>query len=371
MKTSRFISAAAVCLALVGCSQSASVKGVIEGAAGKNVVVKMLDVNTYNTVDTLKLGSDGSFKTSVDVKKGQPEFVYLFVGDNKVASLLLSEGDKVSVKADTLGNYTVEGSEESVKLQEVEASYAAFMQKVYSLKTETTEELQKKISKIYVDYYRDRMKYIVSNSKSLTVVPVLFQNVGENFPVFSQESDAIIFGGIADSLSTVYPDSKYVKALKEEAKKRSDRLEVSLSLRAAEEVGFPDFELPDENGKMVRLGSIDKKVILLHFWTATDNVSKMFNKDVLAPVYRDYKDKGLEIVAVSYDTDKVLWGTTVKNQKSGWINLCDGLGLSSKVFGLYPTDKLPVSFFIVDGELVDSSSVKDEASLRRFLDSKL
>lgn len=371
MRSSRFLSAAAVCLALVGCSQSASVKGVLEGAAGKNVIVKVLDVNEYDTVDTVKVASDGSFKTSLEVRKGHPEFVYLYYGDTKVASLLLSKGDAVTVNADTLGNYSVEGSEESVRLQQVEKSYADFMGKVYSLRGEAMADYQKKLSKIYVDYYRDRMKYVITNSKSLTVIPVFYQYVGEGFPVFSQESDAIVFNSVLDSLKTVYPESKYVKALEAEAKRRSDALEVGMSIRSAEEVGYPDFDLPDENGKVVRLSDVDKKVVMLYFWTATDNASKMFNKDVLAPVYKDYKDKGFEIVAVSYDTDKVLWGTTVRSQKGGWINLCDGLGTASKVLGLYPTRKLPVSFFIVNGELRDVRSVKDEASLRRFLDSVL
>ena len=61
------------------------------------------------------------------------------------------------------------------------------------------------------------MKYVITNSKSLTVIPVFYQYVGEGFPVFSQESDAIVFNSVLDSLKTVYPESKYVKALEAEA----------------------------------------------------------------------------------------------------------------------------------------------------------
>ena len=121
---SRFASFVAAAVVAASCGRTASVEAVIADAASSDGVVKLLDVNRFEVLDTVKADSNGKLSYKVSVEKGQPEFVYLFHKDKKVASLILQNGDKVSVTADTLGNYTVEGSEESVKLAQIEKDYA-------------------------------------------------------------------------------------------------------------------------------------------------------------------------------------------------------------------------------------------------------
>ena len=103
-------------LALAACGEKASIRGTLADGAEKNVIVKQLDINVYRSIDTLKTGKDGSFRYSLDVKKGQPEFIYLFYGDTRIAALLLEAGETAVVKADTLGRYSVEGSKGSADL---------------------------------------------------------------------------------------------------------------------------------------------------------------------------------------------------------------------------------------------------------------
>ena len=83
-----FFFAAAV-IGLAACTQTANIKGVISDAPASEVVVKLLNVNQYQVVDTLKTDAAGKFSCKVEVAKGQPEFVYVFYKDRKVASLLL------------------------------------------------------------------------------------------------------------------------------------------------------------------------------------------------------------------------------------------------------------------------------------------
>ena len=107
-------------LFLASCSRNASVRGTLQQAPDSDIVVRLLDVNRYETLDTVRTGSDGSFKFKVKVAENDPEFVYLFYGDTKIASRLLESGDHVNVDADTLGHYSVKGSDESVRLMKVE-----------------------------------------------------------------------------------------------------------------------------------------------------------------------------------------------------------------------------------------------------------
>lgn len=360
---------------LSSCCSNAVIDGSLADAPSSQVVVKLLDVNRFDVLDTVSVDADGRFAYKMHIEKGQPEFVYLFHGDKRIASLLLDRGDKVIVKADTTGVYEVEGSEDCRLLAEVEKEFSDFSSSFLSLASrleqavpgsDNARELTREMGRVYTEYYRDRVKYVMEHPYSLTVIPVFYQSAGENLPVFGQDTDAIHFRNICDSLETVYPESKYVKSLRAEAERRADFLELRVRLQGAEEVGFPDIELSDVNAVRHRLSDVDAKVIMVHFWSSGDAMQKMFNLDVLRPVYGDFHSKGFEIYQVALDADKAVWARTVKDQGLEWINVCDVLGLNSPAARSYNVGSLPVSFFIADGELVNAM-VSDEASLRALL----
>lgn len=380
MNMSRFSRISAVAAAVVfaaACTGGARIDGTLEGAASTDVIVKLLNINRYEILDTVKTDASGRFVCKVDVEKGQPEFVYLFHGDTKVASLLLEEGDKVAVDADTLGNFTVAGSEESLKLAQVEKDYAdaflrlnAIADRLAESTGKEAEALRKELGQEYVDYYRSCVRYVMENSSSLTAVPVLFQNFGAELPVFGQNTDALHFRNTADALEAVYPESRYVKALRQEADRRFGFLELEARLKNADEIGYPDIELPDIQARKVKLSQVQSPVVMIYFWSATDASQKMFNLDVLKKVYDDYHKRGFEIYQVSMDVDKALWAKVVKEQNLPWINVCDSRGAASPYALHYNLAALPAAYIICDGALVDGQDV-DEKSLRKLLEKLL
>ena len=380
MNMSRFsnvIRCAAAALLAAACTPTAKVEMTLDSAPSSEVVVKLLNINQYEVLDTLKTDASGKFSYKVNVEEGQPEFVYVYYKDKRVASLLLEAGDKVNVSADTLGNYTVQGSEESSRLALVEQEYSAAQKRLQALaiqmETASDEQmasLRQALAKEYVTYYRQCVKYILENSRSLTAVPVLYQNFGPELPVFSQNTDAIHFVNVADSLALAYPQSKYVRALRKEAERRYGYMELEAKLRTVSPVGFPDIVLPDINAQQVRLSEVDSKVIMLFFWDPSNANQKMFNLDILESLHNDYHEKGFEIYQVALTTDKAAWAQIVKKQNLPWINVCDRLGAASQYVTTYNIPVLPATYIIADGELVDGEIV-DEKSLRRLLDKLL
>lgn len=375
---SKLFAFSAAALMTVACARTARIDAVISDADSLDIVVKVLDVNRFEVLDTVALDANGKFTYKVEVKKGQPEFVYLFNGDTKLASMILSTGDRVSVVADTTGRYTIEGSEESLKLAQVEQDYAKALARITALARRVEESvnadyalgLRQQMGKEYVDYYRSRVRYVMDNSRSLSVIPVFYQTFGPDFPVFGQVTDAIHFRNIADSLSLVYPDSKYVKTLRQEADRRFGYLEFEARMNAAEPISYPQIELPDIKGEKTKLTDVEAKVVMVHFWTATDAQQKMFNLDVLMPLYEKFHAKGFEIYQVSLDVDKGLWAQVVKEQKLPWISVCDANGAASVYARNYNISALPAFYIIADGELVDGSVV-DESSLRKVIADSL
>ena len=360
--------AAAVLAAASSCSDNVRISGTLEGAPDSKVVIKQLSGSSFNVLDTVKTDASGAYTYKMSLEEGQPEFVYVFNGDTKVASLLLQKGDKVKVVSDLNGGYTVEGSEESAKLKQVEDDFSSFM-KDFSVSVQAEDGPA--ASRKYIEYYRSRVKYILDNSKSLTSIPVLYQKVNEDFPVFGQTTDAVHFRSIHDSLALVYPGSKYVAALGKEAERRMNLLALEQKLSVANEAGFPDVELPSIDGKKVKISDLDSKLVMVYFWQASDAAQKMFNQDVLLPLYKTYHPKGLEIYSICLDTDKGLWASAVKSQGLPWVNVCDGLGAASPVVYVYNISQgLPVAFMIEDGVL-NPTTVSSEKELRSVLSSKL
>ena len=97
----------------------------------------------------------------------------------------------------------------------------------------------------------------------------------------------------------------------------------------------------------------------------------MFNLDLLKPVYEKYHSKGLEIFAVSLDTDKNIWANVVKSQNLPWINVCDGLGAASVAARVYNVSQIPMVYFIKDGQLLADVGVRDGKSLKKYIEKNL
>ena len=369
MKNFNLIGAALMLLLAVSCGKNTRIEGTLHEAPGKEVIVKLLDVNRFQVLDTVKTDAKGTFHYSLDLKEAQPEFIYLYYGERQIASLLLEKGDKVQVATDTLGVYSVEGSPESVELQQIEKDYNAFIREMNDI-LENDAQPDPALSRCYVNYYRDRLSYVVTHSKSITSVPVLFQQVNPSLPVFGQATDGILMRHICDSLKTVYPESRYVKALEKEAQRRVALMEVNNRISTAGEVGYIDITLPGMDGKPVTLSEVDKKVTMLYFWSSTAQ-QKMFNLDALVPIYNDFHDKGFEIYAVCLDDDKSAWAAAVRNQKLPWVNVCDTRGVQSPYVVSYGIGSLPMAWFLVDGVMDPDAKVSNAASIREYLRKKL
>ena len=369
MKSFKLAAGVALVLLAAACGKNTRIEGTLHETPDSQVIVKLLDVNRFQVLDTVKTDAKGQFTYALDLKDAQPEFVYLYYGDRQIASLLLQKGDKVKVETDTLGVYTVEGSEESLKLQKVEQEYNSFISDVNRiLSRENTPEGP--LSRRYVAYYRDRVAYVMGNSKSLTVVPVLFQQVNPTFQVFGQPTDGIMMQAICDSLKTVYPESRYVRALEKEAQRRISVLEMNNRLQNADEVGYIDISLPGIDGQNIKLSDKLGKVTMIYFWQATTE-QKLFNLDALVPIYEQFANKGFEVYAVSLDNDKAAWAAAIRNQKLPWVNVCDTRGAQSPYVSAYGIGSLPMVWFIVDGNIDNEAKVRNAEDIKDYLRSKL
>lgn len=339
MKRFNFPAIAALALFSFSCNPVSVVNLTVDGISeGRTITVK----TSFGTLDSLRTDRSGSVCLKTSVQKTDPEFVHFYLDDTNVASAILKSGDRIKVSADTLrGAYSITGSQESSQMLERINASVAFNKAVLS-----SLDDRKAMGKLYIEHYRDCVRFLMENPKSLACIPVLFEKIGENSPLFSQNTDAIYFQTIADSLKTLYPDSRYVKSLEREAAARFSSMQMKNRLSSAENIDFPHIELPDINGEKVAIENIGSKVILLHFWDASNAAQKMFNIDVLLPLFNKYKDKGFDIYSVCVTPDKAMWAGVVKAQKLPWTNVNDGKGVAGAAVRMYNVQSVPCSYLI-------------------------
>ena len=369
---------AAVLLASCTASPTARISATLESAPDSSVVLQKLNYNRLMPVDTIRTDKSGHFDYTVDLTGNEPYFYYLYLGDKPVASMILLPSDRVAITVPAEGPFRIEGSEESALLKKVNEDFAAASAKMEELAATLDENataadvqaVNQELSRTYVDYKRQAIRYLVEHPRSITSAVVLFQRFNENLPVFGQESDAVLFRTIQDSLALVYPKSEFLTALRDEVDLRARNLELANRFGDASLISFPELVLPDVEGNTRKLSDLEGKVIVLSFWSVGQDEHKMFNVE-LADLYRKYHDRGLEVYQVSLDIDKPSWAATVRSQNLPWISVNDGLGTDSPAVVAYNIDHVP-SMFVIDkaGNPV-ASDVFGKEELERLVQSLL
>ena len=86
MKTVKILAATAAALLLAACGPKTVIDGTLQDKADAPVIVKLLDVNKYQVLDTVKTDAAGAFSFKPELEKGCPEFIYLFYGDTRIAA---------------------------------------------------------------------------------------------------------------------------------------------------------------------------------------------------------------------------------------------------------------------------------------------
>jgi len=352
----------------------ARIHATLENAKDAKVVLQKLNYNRMMAVDTIQTDASGHFNYKVKLTGNDPYFYYLYVDEKPVASMILRPSDEVEITVPSSGPFVVEGSEESTLLQQVNTAFADASGRMTALMTSLSEdtpeavvkETGRQMSKLYVDYKRDAIKYIVQHPKSITTAVVLFQKFSDELPVFAQQSDAVIFRSVLDSLTPVYPKSEYVVALRDAVDVLQRDLDLSMRLGDVAVISYPELTMPDVDGQVRMLSELQGKVILLSFWSVGQNDHKMFNVDLM-DLYAKYHDKGLEIYQVSLDVDKPTWASTVRSQGIPWISVNDGYGAQSPAVVAYNVTQIPTMFVINrEGDII-GTDVFDKDALEQMV----
>nr|WP_294794438.1 TlpA disulfide reductase family protein [uncultured Mucilaginibacter sp.] len=133
----------------------------------------------------------------------------------------------------------------------------------------------------------------------------------------------------------------------DEGKLLEEKLKQLTRLAAGGEV--PEIEGTTPDGKTIDLKALDKKVIIVDFWRALNSQSLRDHNEMATKLLPKYKSKGLEVISVSFDDNRVKWLAYIKKSNMTWPQLSDLKGEASPNAENWAITKIP-TYYLVDGK---------------------
>lgn len=103
---------------------------------------------------------------------------------------------------------------------------------------------------------------------------------------------------------------------------------------------FPALEFAGLGGEQISLANLKGKVVLIDFWATWCGPCRSVMPD-LVETYKEYHDKGFEIIGISLDKDQSQLENYMKETGMTWRQYYDGLGWNNKVAKRFGVRAIP------------------------------
>ncbi len=107
----------------------------------------------------------------------------------------------------------------------------------------------------------------------------------------------------------------------------------------------PDLAGPTPDGGTLALSSLRGRYVLVDFWASWCPPCRIENRHYVE-LYRIYRDKGFEILAVSVDQNGPAWRAGIADDRATWRHISDLTGWKTPLAALYNVSALPASFLL-------------------------
>ena len=108
---------------------------------------------------------------------------------------------------------------------------------------------------------------------------------------------------------------------------------------------YVDFSEANMFGKVIKLSNYHGKLVLLDFWGSWCGPCRQGNPE-LVKIYREYKDKGFDILGVAAEVKKDEWIEAIQKDSLTWENVTDLQYDRNKAAIIYGVSYYPTNFLI-------------------------
>lgn len=338
------------------------IDGTITGAADSTLYFENMSLDGAVKIDSAKLSEDGTFAFEGTAPTA-PEFYRLRIAGQFI-NIAVDSTETINIKAQypqMATQYEVSGSEDCQRIKELSLMQSSLQAQVNAIARNPelgAQAVADSVSRI-VEAYKTRVKteYIFKAPMKASSYFALFQTIyagGQSVLLFNprtSEQDIKVFGAVATSWDTFYPNEKRGENLHNIAIEGMKDVRYLRSQQQAEEIeaskvntsGILDFTLTDNTGAARSLSSLKGNVVLLDFHLFADQNS-MKRIMWLRELYNKYHAQGFQIYQVAIDGDEHFWKT--QTAALPWISTRVDDNTSS-VLQLYNVQQVP-TFFLLD-----------------------
>lgn len=338
------------------------IDGTITGAADSTLYFENMGLDGAVKIDSAKLSEDGTFAFEGTAPTA-PEFYRLRIAGQFI-NIAVDSTETINIKAQypqMATQYEVSGSEDCQRIKELSLMQSSLQAQVNAIARNPelgAQAVADSVSRI-VEAYKTRVKteYIFKAPMKASSYFALFQIIyagGQPVLLFNprtSEQDIKVFGAVATSWDTFYPNEKRGENLHNIAIEGMKDVRYLRSQQQAEEIeaskvntsGILDFTLTDNNGAARSLSSLKGNVVLLDFHLFADQNS-MKRIMSLRELYNKYHAQGFQIYQVAIDSDEHFWKT--QTAALPWISTRVDDNTSS-VLQIYNVQQVP-TFFLLD-----------------------
>ena len=366
-KTTMMGAAAMAALALVGCSEQPTnqytITGNLQGIADSTILV--LDPVSHEAEKPLVefMIIDGKFTITDTISEPRAVWLKLKDGYEGSISLMLEPGQ---IKVDgSLRDATVTGSALTEKYQSLLATRDA-LDEIYIANKKRFEPIQEAVEEARKNKDPKKVKELMQSDEYQAMLKAdkeFFDNVDATYDkLFMDNKDSFWGPLMMISLTSYFTDDmkKTYEALSQEAKDSYYGKKVKDELYPAGKEGtkVPEFTVTDNNGKSVTLAELcqGKKYILIDFWASWCNPCR---KEIpnLKKLYKEYADKGFQIISISIDKKKADWEKALKEENLEWPNFLD----NGDVAIAYKVKMIPTMYLIDTNGVMVGEDLRGEA----------
>lgn len=337
------------------------IDGTITGAADSTLYFENMGLDGAVKIDSAKLSEDGTFAFEGTAPTA-PEFYRLRIAGQFI-NIAVDSTETINIKAQypqMATQYEVSGSEDCQRIKELSLMQSSLQAQVNAIARNPelgAQAVADSVSRI-VEAYKTRVKtdYIFKAPMKASSYFALFQTIyagGQPVLLFNprtSEQDIKVFGAVATSWDTFYPNEKRGENLHNIAIEGMKDVRYLRSQQQAEEIeaskvntsGILDFTLTDNTGAARSLSSLKGNVVLLDFHLFADQNS-MKRIMSLRELYNKYHAQGFQIYQVAIDGDEHFWKT--QTAALPWISTRVDDNTSS-VLQMYNVQQVPTFFLL-------------------------
>ncbi|HEY0048173.1 MAG TPA: TlpA disulfide reductase family protein [Pyrinomonadaceae bacterium] len=334
----------------IGCSIKTPAKNSISGEikslpAGTLQLILEEDVNRKKSkiIAEIPIDGDGRFK----FEKELPPHIYsLKINDKKSVMLAVEKGQRIIITGDAAdsGRLQVTGSEDTAKLEAYEKFrkeslnrlVISIRNQIKELKEKGAPENDSKLLELAgleienYDRHKDELIEFIKKEMgtSIAVYPTSIRWDGEkNIPFLIE---------LAGQFESNHPNTEIAARINEKVKAITAN---RLGGRVAE------IKMPDKNGEIVSLSSINAKYILIDFWGSWCLPCRRESR-LLGELYQKFKPEGFDIYGVGLESEKENWLKAIEQDKRIWTNVSTFQEFETPVTFDYAVTSLPANVLV-------------------------